>query len=112
MDIVCNASITEVVSCFENHSIFQAMIQSCTAIKYLQRRGEANALVHMVNGMPWPMCNRDLVFHYAGVADYKNHGFLTVSKSLPPNYNYFDVIIPEAEIGSVRMDFKYMYNYF
>lgn len=56
--------------------------------------------------MPWPMKNRDLVFHFAGVADYKNHAFLTVSKSLPPNFNYFGVKIPDASKGCVRMDFK------
>ena len=58
------------------------------------------------------MNNRDLVFHYAGVADYKNHAFLTVSKSLPTGYNYFGTKVPDKQNGCVRMDFKHMYNYF
>jgi len=53
-----------------------------------------------------------MVFHYAGVADYTNHAFLTVSKSLPPGYNYFGYKVPVPKSGIERMDFRHMFNYF
>ena len=88
------------------------MLPQCNKVYYNLKRGEANALVYIENQMPWPFANRDLVFHYSGVADYTNHAFLTISKSLPPGSKYFGVEVPEAQNGCVRMDFKHMLNFF
>lgn len=45
MDLVCNATITEVMGCFENHPICTEMLNDCKSMKYVYKRGEANALV-------------------------------------------------------------------
>ena len=111
-DLVCNASITEVISCFDNHSILKEMLAGCESIKYIYKRGEANGLCHMETKFPWPLKNRDMAFHYSGVADHINHAIITISKSLQPNFNYFGVKVPEASKGCERMDFKYLYNFF
>ena len=88
------------------------MLVDCKSIKHLHKRGEANSLVYMETAFPWPFKDRDMVFHYAGVADYTNHAFLTVSKSLRPGTNYFGTVVPGAKNGNERMDFKHMFNYF
>lgn len=66
----------------------------------------------METAFPWPFKDREMVFHYAGVADYENHAFLCVSKSLPAGYNYFGIKVPEVNPRYERMDFRHMFNYF
>ena len=46
-DLVCNATITETIACFDNHEICMDVLPQCIKLNYVYRRGEANALVYM-----------------------------------------------------------------
>ena len=71
------------IACFDNFDILVDMCPTFYDFKYVNKRGEGNALVYCKNKFPWPLKDRDLCFHYSAVGDYVNHGVITISKSMP-----------------------------
>ncbi len=62
--------------------------------------------------MPWPLAHRDLCFHVTGVQDYKNKGFISVSKSKEEGDSYMGVEVPEIPDGLARIEVKMGFNFF
>ena len=58
------------------------------------------------------MAHRDLCFHVTGVQDYKNRGFISVSKSKEEGEKYMGVGVPAIPEGFGRIEVKMGYNFF
>ena len=111
-DLVADCSIQELVACFDTHEILCDVVPTFRDFQYLNKRGEANALVYCKQIFPWPFKDRDLCFHYSAVGDYVNRGVISISQSLPIGSSYFGTVVPSEGSRLERMDFKYMYNIF
>ena len=53
-DLVAECSLGEMIACFDNHTILSEVVPSFFDLKYLNRRGEGNALVYAKQKFPWP----------------------------------------------------------
>ena len=53
-------------------------------LKWENRTGYVSGLCTTKIKMPWPLNDRQLIMHTAGIADYKNKGVLLISKSIQP----------------------------
>ena len=52
------------------------------------------------------------MFHVTGVQDYKNKGFISVSKSKEEGEQYMGVGVPSIPEGLARIEVKMGFNFF
>ncbi len=71
-DCIVNADYIETLACFENIEIMEEMMKEFYDLKWENRTGFVGGMISCKIKMPWPMSNRMIIMHTAGIADYKN----------------------------------------
>lgn len=80
-DCVVQANFMQALACYENVEILSKLLPEFYEIKWLKKATDSKGMMSAKQKFPWPLRDREMYYHVTGVADYKNKGLITVSKS-------------------------------
>ena len=77
-DCVIEAEIGSVIACYDNLEICEQLLPDFYGLKVLKRVTDVKAVTYAKQKYSWPFADRDVVFHFSAVHDFRNRALLTV----------------------------------
>ena len=111
-DCIVEASLTHTLCCYDNLEVLDKLMPEFYDLEWMKKVTDTKGMMYGKQAFPWPLAHRDLCFHVTGVQDYKNRGFISVSKSKEEGEQYMGVGVPAVPDGFGRIEVKMGYNFF
>jgi len=92
-DCIVDASIQETIGCYDNIEILDTLMPEFNDLEWKIKVTDVKGLLYGKQRFPWPMWSRDMTMHVTGIIDYKNHGLISVSKSIDVGEKYYEYTI-------------------
>jgi hypothetical protein len=113
-DTVIDAPCQQVMGCYDNLPVLNKLMPEFYDLEWKKKITDVKGIIYGKQVFPWPLAHRDMLFTVTGNADYKNHAFFSVSKSVDVGEEYYGYVVegPPENSGLVRLDILMGYNYF